>query len=181
MKSFVLLAVLAAVLASDPVRAMDTSDYYNVVVAAQRDNAKDVRTFLAQNVSPNLTDPSGRTALSYAAASNNSEIAQMLLSARANPDLRDKNGNTPLYYAAVGGHLELLRMLINAHAIVDAQNREGVTPLMAAADAGWPTIVRALLAAGADPSKRDFTGRDALSWAAGRPAVAAILKDAPRR
>ena len=156
-------------------------DFYNIVVAAQKDNVKDVETFLAKNVSPNLTDPSGRTALSWAAQSNNTEIAQMVLNAGAKPDLRDKDGNTPLHYAAGGGHIEVMQLLIKAHATIDYQNREGVTPLMKAAGTGRPQAVRVLLDAGADPRKQDFTGRDAVGWAKGRPAVVEMLKAAQQR
>jgi hypothetical protein len=36
--------------------------------------------------------------------------------------------------------------------------------------------VRMLLKDGADPSKTDFTGRDAAGWAEGKPAVVQVLR-----
>ena len=39
-------------------------------------------------------------------------------------------------------------------------------------------VIRALLGAGADPKKQDFSGRDALGWAAGRPASLRALQAA---
>jgi ankyrin repeat protein len=55
-----------------------------------------------------------------------------------------------------------------------------MTPLMIAAKNGNLLIVQALLAKGANPAKSDFTGRDALGWAADsrRPAVIQALQHA---
>ena len=54
------------------------------------------------------------------------------------------------------------------------------SPLMIAASRGNIVIVQALLAKGANPRKNDFTGRDALGWAAEgrRPAVVQALQRA---
>jgi len=62
--------------------------------------------------------------------------------------------------------------------VVDAENRSGQTPLMAAARHGNIEIIQALLAHGANPAKTDFTGRDAIGWAAEshRPAVITALR-----
>jgi uncharacterized protein len=183
MKRFWSIVIAFLVISAPIARAQffKAPEFYNIVTAAQRDNVEDVKKFLAQRMSPNLTDPSGRTALSYAASSNNTEIAQLLLDAGANTDPRDNDGNAPLHFAADGNQLEVLQLLIRFHAMVDIQNKQGVTPLMTASGAGWPRIVRALLAAGADPRKQDFTGRDALGWAAGRPAVQQLIRDAEKR
>ena len=76
------------------------------------------------------------------------------------------------------GHTEIITLLLAAKATVDAQNKQGITPLMMAAANGKVEAIRALLAAGADPKKQDFTGRDALGWAAGKPAALRALQAA---
>ena len=55
-----------------------------------------------------------------------------------------------------------------------------MTPLMIAASRGDLEIVKALLAKGANPSKTDFTGRDAVGWASDsrRPLVVQALQRA---
>ena len=52
-----------------------------------------------------------------------------------------------------------------------------MTPLMLAASRGGVAIVQALLAKGANVRKTDYTGRDALDWAAEshRPAIVQLL------
>jgi ankyrin repeat protein len=148
------------------------SQWYTIVNAAAGNNITDVRTFIAKRVNVNQTDPQGRTALSYAA-----ELAKELLDARAAPDQRDKLGNVPLHWAANNGRVELIKLLIAGHATVDAPDRQGITPLMGAITHNQVAAVKTLLAAGADAKKQDFTGRDALGWAAGQPTIVRLLQE----
>ena len=74
----------------------------------------------------------------------------------------------------------MVKLLLDAGAAADPTNKNGVTPLMMAAGRGNLEIVRALLDKGANPSRTDFTGRDALGWAGDsrRPIVVQALQRA---
>ncbi|HEX7968819.1 MAG TPA: ankyrin repeat domain-containing protein, partial [Stellaceae bacterium] len=85
-----------------------------------------------------------------------------------------------LHWAAESGQAEIIRALLAAKAPVDAQAKQGITPLMLAAGGTKAEAVKALLEGGADPKKQDFTGRDALGWAAGKPAALRVLQTAKR-
>lgn len=153
------------------------SEWYTIVSAAAAGNMTDVRIFIAKRVNINATDTQGRTALSYAAELGNVQMAKELLDARAAPDQRDKLGNVPLHWAANNGRTEVLKVLLAGHATVDAPDRQGITPLMGAIAHNQPNAVKVLLAAGADPHKQDFTGRDAVGWAAGQPTLTRLLQE----
>ncbi len=85
-----------------------------------------------------------------------------------------------MHWAADRNQTEAAKLLVDAGATVDAQNKDGMTALMIAASHGNIELVRMLLAKGANPAKPDYTGRDAVGWAAEghRPAVVDALKRA---
>lgn len=152
--------------------------YWSTVpMAAAHNETGQVQALLLKGgADPDAIDStSGRTALDWAASFDNVTMAQVLLAQGAHVDARDPNGNTALYWAAERGTLAMMRFLIAHKAAADAANRVGVTPLMAAADHTQPEAVRLLLASGADPTKQDFTGRDAVGWAAGKPTVLQVF------
>jgi uncharacterized protein len=147
-----------------------------VLAAVEASDSVGVHALLAANASPNEIDDYGRTALIYAVMFNNVAIAQMLVGSGANIEIHDKLGKTALHWAVERGNRDMIRLLLDAKAPVDAQNLQGVTPLMVAAGNGSADTVRLLLQFHADPRKNDYTGRDAVDWAAGHAAIAAALK-----
>jgi ankyrin repeat protein len=154
--------------------------YSNVARAAAENNAAKVRSLLTAGNNANQVDENNRTGLHVAAINGNLQIAAILIKGGAKLDIQDNLGNAPAHYAAEHNQVEMLRLLIDAGATVDPQNKNGMTPLMLGASKGELEVVRLLLARGANPSKSDFTGRDAIGWAADghRPAVVQALKDA---
>ena len=158
---------------------MNTPVWYSLAAAAEQNKEQDVAVLLRRGDTPNFLDSNGRPPLSYAAGSGNATIAKMLLDGGARADYRDSSGATALHWAAQTGHTDIITMLLAAKATVDAQNKQGITPLMMAGANSKIEAIRALLAAGADPKKQDFSGRDALGWAAGKPAALRLLQ-APR-
>jgi ankyrin repeat protein len=150
---------------------------YTIAMAASRNETARVEALLFDKLNdPNIIDgASGRTALDFAASYDNLAMAQLLLDHGAHVDGRDTMGNSPLHYAAERGYLDILGFLVERGATVDFANKQGITPLMVAAEHAQPGAVRFLLKNGADPKKQDFTGRDALAWAAGRPALIQAL------
>jgi uncharacterized protein len=147
----------------------------SVAIASATNNADGVTSLIVDGNSPDDVDKEGRSGLIYAALSNYASIAQTLIKHGANLNLRDKLGYTALHWAAERGSIAVMRLLLAARALVDAQNLQGITPLMLAARAGNVAAVRLLLQHHADPTKQDYTGRDALGWASQRVAVVQLL------
>ncbi|HYM03392.1 MAG TPA: ankyrin repeat domain-containing protein [Stellaceae bacterium] len=193
-RGFVLSAALGIVvgLAATPVSADNQGsvgpiphklDFTSSVPgAAASDDTKEVERLLheGRGAGPNDADEKGVTALSYAAMHGNVAMAKLLIDQGAWVDVRDHLGNTALHFAAQRGSVDVMTLLIDAKAPIDVTNKQGVTPLMMAASGGQPTAVRLLLSHGADVTRQDFTGRDALGWAAGKPAVIQALRDGKR-
>jgi len=160
---------------------MNTPVWYGLAAAAEQNKEQDVAALIRRGDTPNFLDSNGRMPLSYAAASGNTTIAKMLLDGGARADYRDSAGGTALHWAAQSGHIEIITLLLAAKATVDAQNKQGITPLMMAAANSKIEAIRALLAAGADPKKQDFSGRDAIGWATGKPISLRALQAAQTR
>lgn len=115
----------------------------------------------------NAGDSSGWTALMYAAQAGPAEAVAMLLKAGVRVDARSNAGETAMF-AAVSSTLAAeskVRMLRAAGAEVNAADRDGGTPLMAVArlPRNWG-LIGVLLSLGADPARRDATGRTALNY-----------------
>jgi ankyrin repeat protein len=156
------------------------SYYDNIARAAAENDTAKVRQLVTSGSNPNETNEESRTGLHIAAINGNLSIAAILIKGRARLDITDKLGNTPLHYAADRNQVEMATLLLDAGAAADPTNRNGVTPLMIAAGRGDLEIVKALLAKGANPSRTDFTGRDAVGWASDsrRPLVIQALQRA---
>lgn len=177
--TILMLAALAPAVFGSAARAQlnlnPFSAYYdNVARAAAQNDAEAVRRLVGGGEgNPNQADERSRTAMHYAAMNGNLQIIAILIKADAKLNPVDALGDTPLHLAADQNQTEAGKLLLDAGAEVDPQNRNGQTPLMIAAVHGELDLVRALLAKGASPSKTDYTGRDALSWAqdSRRPAV----------
>jgi len=157
---------------------MTFPEWYTLANAAANNRPDEVAYILRRGDKPNFLDGLGRPPLSYAAANGNVAIIRMLLDGGARVDMRDQFGATPLHWAAQAGRTDAVRVLLQAKAPVDPANKQGITPLMMAAEANRGDTVRVLLEAGADPLKQDFTGRDAISWAAGKPNALRMLQTA---
>ncbi len=156
----------------------DFSGFNDIATVASRGKTDEVIRQLQAGRKPDLPDDSGETALHYAAQLGDQRMVEALLYYKAPIDPRDQFGNTPLHWAAQRGNTAVIQMLIDAKAAIDPQNKQGVTPLMMAAKAGNAPAVRLLLKDGADPHHTDFTGRDVVGWAEGKPAVAQMLRTA---
>lgn len=177
------IAGLALLLSAGRTRAefnLFNSYYDNIARAAAENDTAKVRQLVTSGSNPNETNEESRTGLHIAAINGNLSIAAILIKGRARLDITDKLGNTPLHYAADRNQIEMATLLLDASAAADPTNRNGVTPLMIAAGRGDLEIVRALLAKGANPSRTDFTGRDAVGWASDsrRPLVIQALQRA---
>jgi ankyrin repeat protein len=110
----------------------------------------------------NVVDPSGSTAVTYAAEFGYLGILETLLALDGvNPDIEDSRGQTPLFHAAKAGHTAAVKMLLKTRKVrVDTRNEAGRSPLWEAARQGHAKIVKLLLSRRADPTLAnddDFT------------------------
>jgi ankyrin repeat protein len=158
--------------------AIDFPDWYTLANAAAQNKTDDVAMMLRRGDNPNFTDGAGRTPLGYAAGFGNAAMLKALLDNGARIDYRDGFGRIALHWAAELGQAEAIRVLVAAKSPIDATAKQGITPLMLAAGGNKGEAVKLLLAAGADPKKQDYTGRDAMGWAAGKPAALRVLEAA---
>jgi uncharacterized protein len=137
-----------------------------LTVAAAKGETDKVHGILLTGTSPNLTDPSGRPALGWAALGNHTGVIEELLKApRILIDAKDRDGNTALILASQRGNEEAVALLIKAKARLNLDNRDGMTALSLAAQNGFVRIVEMLVKAGADTTIQDRTGRTPLEWA----------------
>jgi uncharacterized protein len=176
-----LLLIAALIAGCGPALAqqvLDPSSLYTVPMAARNDKTDDVILMLQQGRVASGTDGTGETALGYAAQFGDARMAQALIYYKAPVDAKDQFGNTALHWAARRGDTAMIQLLLDAKASTDPANLQGMTPLMMAASAGQVQAVRLLLKSGADPHRGDFTGRDAIGWADGKPAVLQLLRAA---
>ncbi|XP_014598414.1 PREDICTED: uncharacterized protein LOC106783919 [Polistes canadensis] len=134
------------------------------------------------DVDVNMTDSSGRTAISYMAGNGAAAMLELALSFEgADVNLPDNEGNTPLHFAAQAGQTECLNVLLQRcpDIEVDARNTLGFTPLMKAALQGRTKCAKILLFAGANPTLRDHgRGLRAEQWArfCGRYVCAEVIE-----
>jgi len=136
------------------------------IVVAARERAWTVVRELAGIAGTRVDAPNarGETAAMLAALHGNLDIVRLLVEKGAEVN---RPGWTPLHYAAVSGNVDLLRYLIDQNAYIDAQSPNHTTPLMMAARHDRLDAVRMLVEAGADPTPRNDTGRNAADYLTG--------------
>jgi ankyrin repeat protein len=90
-------------------------------------------------------DPTGRTALMYAATSPDVATVELLLSRQADVNAVDSHERwSPLMFAATEGHLPVLRCLLKHGADPTATDDDGDTPVSFARKAGHTAVVALL-------------------------------------
>ena len=97
-----------------------------LIDAVKNNDAKAVRTLLAQHVNVNAAEPDGTTALHWAAQRNNPDIADLLIAAGANVKATTRYNVTPLFLAATNGNAPIIERLLKAG--VDPNSTRGGTP-----------------------------------------------------
>lgn len=162
------LAVAAALLACAPLAAQLYSDGYKFLKAVKDKDGTLVTRMLDEPGSTivNARDiTSGETALHIVTQRRDATWIRFLAQRGANPNIRDKRGIAPLMAAVQLGFDEGVAALIGAGASVDAASDTGETPLISAVHRRDTGLMRLLLEAGADPERRDNSGRSARDYA----------------
>jgi hypothetical protein len=123
----------------------------------------------------------GDTALHVAAAAHRSTLVRDLVAAGAAVDATNRRGATPLHYAVDGGpgatvwdpdaQADTVRALLALGADPDAADKNGTPPLLRAVRNRCADAVAVLLDGGAEPSRTNAKGSNAMdlaSWTTGR-------------
>ncbi len=142
-------------------------DYFPPLIdAASLDMRRLTRLLLDRHADPNITDPSGRTALHWTAILDYADLCAMLIRAGADVAASD-GGSAPIHYAA-NNSPGALKTLLDAGVDLNLREANGLTALHKAAQGNWAANVAALLVAGADPHARDHRGQTPLDVAQGQ-------------
>ncbi|XP_060926038.1 protein phosphatase 1 regulatory inhibitor subunit 16B [Limanda limanda] len=96
--------------------------------ASARNDPDEVRYLLRNNVSPDLCNEDGLTALHQCCIDNYEEMVKILLDRGAGVNAQDNELWTPLHAAATCGHAGLVRILISHGADLLAVNSDGNMP-----------------------------------------------------
>ncbi|CAI7620724.1 unnamed protein product [Penicillium manginii] len=147
-------------------------------VAAGRGQEGIVRVLLAHGASVNSYGRA-KPGLSEAAASGYESIVRLLLDRGADPNAMRGLGLTALSRAAANGHVGVCRLLLDNGAKVDHPHSViNTSPLARAVESGQAGVVRLLMEWGADPLRRDVSGKTIVSLAVsqGRAGVIEIFR-----
>lgn len=183
------LVAAAALLAGVPAAAQLYSEGYTFLKAV-KDKDGAVATQMLDAPGSTIVNSrditTGETALHIVIQRRDATWIRFLTQRGANPNIRDKRGVSPLMAAVQLGFNEGVEALIGAGAGVDVSSDTGETPLISAVHRRDTALMRILLEAGADPERRDNSGRSARDYAqlAGNSVSAALdrhVQDASER
>ncbi|XP_072308722.1 protein phosphatase 1 regulatory inhibitor subunit 16B [Eucyclogobius newberryi] len=96
--------------------------------ASARNDPEEVRHLLRNNVSPDLCNEDGLTALHQCCIDNYEEMVKILLERGASVNAQDNELWTPLHAAATCGHAGLVKILVSHGADLLAVNSDGNMP-----------------------------------------------------
>lgn len=164
----ILVALLAgAVLTASPAQAQFSAGFKFLEAVRKKDGNK-VEEALNEPGSTivNTRDvTSGETALHIVTQRRDLTWMSYLIGKGANVNVRDVRGVTPLQLASNLGFIEGIELLVESKARIDEPNDAGETPLISAVHRRNVGMARILLKAGADPDRKDNSGRSARDYA----------------
>lgn len=112
----------------DPRKHVSFAANVALLEASARNDPEEVRHLLRNNVSPDLCNEDGLTALHQCCIDNYEEMVRILLERGAGVNAQDNELWTPLHAAATCGHAGLVRILIAHGADLLAVNSDGNMP-----------------------------------------------------
>jgi len=160
------LAGLAFTL-STPAQAQFSAGFKFLEAVRKKDGAK-VEAALNEPGSTiiNTRDvTTGKGALHYVAERRDEQWLRYLIGKGANVNPRDNRGATPLQIASAMGWTPGVAILVESGARVDDATDTGETALISAVHLRDIQMMRLLLKAGADPDRKDNSGRSARDYA----------------
>lgn len=142
-------------------------DYFPPLIdAASLGMRRLTRLLLDRHADPNITDPSGRTALHWTAILDYADLCAMLI--RAGADVAASDGGAASIHYAANNSTGALKALLETGADLDLRDQQGMSALHWAAQADQPINVAALLVAGANPKALTAVGQTPLDMAQGQ-------------
>jgi len=135
-------------------------------------NSKSGLNTSIENVSINMTNIHGNTALTWACREGYTDIVNLLLAHGADPTIKNNMNYKALVYACKNGHTDIVKILLNRH----EENKEELginlksgtyhyTSLIYACKLGDEEMTIQLLENGADVNAQTIDGDTALIWA----------------
>jgi ankyrin repeat protein len=161
------LPLIGALALAIPAQAQ-FSGSYKFLDAVKKKKTEEVLEMINEpgsNIVNTRDSTSGETALHIVTARRDLQWMGFLIGKGANVNARDTRGQTPLVLAANLGFEEGVQLLVDQKARVDEPNSAGETPLISAVHARKIALMRILLKAGANPDRRDNSGRSARDYA----------------
>lgn len=159
-------------------QVMQFSDPMAIMRAAERGSEDHCWILLTRSdVSVDVQDAAGNTALIMAARNGHHSIMRFLLQMGANINTVTTENMTALHHAAKSSHDAAVRELLDGGAYIEAKDATQSTPLALAIKNGSNTVVSTLLQRGADVNIVDESGMTPLHVAAqyGNSAAATLL------
>jgi ankyrin repeat protein len=164
-------AMSAAISAGAKVTYKNSLGETALMNAADENQFIAVRFLLAQGADPAVTNPDGRTALTFALMAGGGSSAVPLIEAFKNPKLLLQSKDTPqsdLYLNIATRYLLInaVNALVDRGVPPDAEDEYGRTPLSIFAENFETETVEKLLERKADPNHKDREGKTPYMWAA---------------
>lgn len=179
-----LAAILVAglAIATTPASAQLYSDGFRFLEAVEKKDTAKITELVNKNktIVDSRDITKGHTGLHIAVQRRDLEWIRYLLSLNANPNIANRDGATPLTLAAQIGFTDAVSLLSDRGARVDVANSAGETPLISAVHRRDLGLLRVLLRAGADPDRKDNSGRSARDYAALEGSSNVILNEINR-
>lgn len=165
-----ILALIASLAVASLALAQPATLNRQLVLAAERGDAPEVRRLIAAGADVNWQDEKQDSAFLVAGARGRTEVVKLTLAAGANLKSTNRFGGTALIPACHYGHLDTVKVLLATAIDVDHVNRLGWTALLEAVILGdggdvHTEIVRLLLAHKANPNIADHDGVSPLAHA----------------
>ena len=123
-----------------------------------------LKVLLSSGARHDIRDKAGMLAIHHSCISGAKDTLKALIDRSIiTIDEKDRDGNTPLIIASINAHSKTCAILLQSRANINAQNNRKDTALILASKLGRTEVVKVLVDAGADPTKVNLEGHNALT------------------